>query len=909
MALGAGGIAAIIAILLGIDVAFTPTLALTVTGRPHWVAYVGLLVVVAIIVGTATFLARALTRGRIGIEKVTAGPATITLPPRSASYFDEYLDEIIYFFENNSKRDIVIIEDLDRFDDPQIFESLRSLNGLLNSAQQLNKRNIRFIYAMRDSVFEKLGQKVSEGMADEARAELSRANRTKFFELVIPVVPFITHKNAADLMARELESRDLKVSKDLINLAARHLADMRLIHNIINEYVVFKHRLLDVEGPVPGLDEDRLFAMVLFKNAHMGQFERIRHATSSLDELWTLWRELVETNTHSIRLRNRELRTKISNRSSGARYATEVAQLLTSRIDALFTAPGTGLASATLSYNGANVDLPTLSKPSFWLDIAEAGGSITLQANPPPYNSGPQTMSLSLDTLERLVGRALGAQDFKNDENADDAEKTLASNEEALVRLQRATWKELAEYPEFTYQSDDSEASSFRQWAVQKLPSRLAADLVINGYITSYFPLHVSSFYGTLIRPSAMTYVMRFVDHGKNDPDFVLDADDAAAILRDQGLSVLQETSMFNVGIVDYLLATQLHHGAIVVRNIATNGPAGSDFIDRYLEAGAEKASFVTLLTPHMREVFVRLATTSSLLPKERAELVGAAIGARVAEVRYKFSDDLRVLLQTEFASMPALMQGATELEATRAVQFVADAGAVVPSLRGLPEVALDAFRSTRAYKLSLENLEILSGETDISLDNLAASSAALVSYAIGAPTAYAAAFGSSEETPLAVATNEQLTAFLESAARSDLDAAEAIASHTGPEVMLSDLSLLAPAVWPVLMRNRLMRLTFQNVAAYVKEVGLVDDHLAVSLNAVDEVSEADDAEPLDRARLALAILNSPAEVLGVKQRVKLAVSLDPGVLAAADITPRAGNMVGDLLVSLATLARTTRAI
>jgi hypothetical protein len=63
-----------------------------------------------------------------GVENVTAGPATITLPLRPSSYFDEYLDEITYFSETNKNRDIVVIEGLNQFNDATISESLRSLN-------------------------------------------------------------------------------------------------------------------------------------------------------------------------------------------------------------------------------------------------------------------------------------------------------------------------------------------------------------------------------------------------------------------------------------------------------------------------------------------------------------------------------------------------------------------------------------------------------------------------------------------------------------------------------------------------------------------------------------------------------------------------------------------------------------
>ncbi|MEQ4568306.1 hypothetical protein [Paenarthrobacter sp. CAP02] len=53
----------------------------------------------------------------------------------------------------------MIFEDLDRFEDPQIFDSLRELNTLVNASanRQAGNEPLRFIYAIKDSLFERLG--------------------------------------------------------------------------------------------------------------------------------------------------------------------------------------------------------------------------------------------------------------------------------------------------------------------------------------------------------------------------------------------------------------------------------------------------------------------------------------------------------------------------------------------------------------------------------------------------------------------------------------------------------------------------------------------------------------------------------------------------------------------------------
>lgn len=48
------------------------------------------------------------------------------------SFFDKYLNEVLYIFRN-SKIDIFVFEDMDRYNNNHIFEKLREINTLINS--------------------------------------------------------------------------------------------------------------------------------------------------------------------------------------------------------------------------------------------------------------------------------------------------------------------------------------------------------------------------------------------------------------------------------------------------------------------------------------------------------------------------------------------------------------------------------------------------------------------------------------------------------------------------------------------------------------------------------------------------------------------------------------------------------
>ena len=98
------------------------------------------------------------------------------------SYFDKYLNEVLYLFENVDA-DVIVFEDMDRFNANKIFERLREVNTLVNIQLQKenkkDKRILRFFYLLRDDIF------VSK-------------DRTKFFDYIIPIVPVVDSSNSYD---------------------------------------------------------------------------------------------------------------------------------------------------------------------------------------------------------------------------------------------------------------------------------------------------------------------------------------------------------------------------------------------------------------------------------------------------------------------------------------------------------------------------------------------------------------------------------------------------------------------------------------------------------------------------------------------------------------------------------------
>ena len=134
-----------------------------------------------------------------------------------ASILNKYIDEIIYFFQE-CKCNVVVIEDLDRFGSPEIFIKLREINKLINDNDKTSGK-IKFIYALRDDMF-------------------ANADRTKFFDFIIPILPIINSSNAFEVMKRRLNDKTIK--KKFLQEISLYIYDMRLIQNTFNEFFIYQ---------------------------------------------------------------------------------------------------------------------------------------------------------------------------------------------------------------------------------------------------------------------------------------------------------------------------------------------------------------------------------------------------------------------------------------------------------------------------------------------------------------------------------------------------------------------------------------------------------------------------------------------------------------------------------------------
>lgn len=217
-------------------------------------------------------------------HKVTVQGNTIEIfENKDESYFDKYLNEVLYLFEQ-VEEDVIVFEDMDRFNSNVIFERLREVNNLVNVHKYNKFKNkkrhklinkifrgkekqykpLRFFYLLRDDVF-------------------VTKDRTKFFDYIIPIVPVLDGTNSYDQFIRHLKKGNIleKFDSTFLQRLALYIDDMRVLKNVYNEFLVYMYRLNNTD-----LNWNKMLAIIVYKNIFPRDFCNLQLGKGYVHELF-----------------------------------------------------------------------------------------------------------------------------------------------------------------------------------------------------------------------------------------------------------------------------------------------------------------------------------------------------------------------------------------------------------------------------------------------------------------------------------------------------------------------------------------------------------------------------------------------------------------------------------------------
>lgn len=239
---------------------------------------------------------------RIRVKELQFGPAKLELEKNSSglSYFDQYFSNIIDYFET-SGTNLVIFEDLDRLNNPYIFDALHELNELVNISLRQKcfmgrkKPPVKFLYVTRDNIFGHETQEVIEKHTERHSRQLEIENRTKFFDVIVPIAPFSTSHNAYEHLTQLLNDNvfpiEIKIDRKLLEIIGSKVSDYRLLTNIVSEFQIFTEQAFSSWGKDKEAVKffkvyiNHLFTFIVYKNTHLADYEKVQKGDSNIDQI------------------------------------------------------------------------------------------------------------------------------------------------------------------------------------------------------------------------------------------------------------------------------------------------------------------------------------------------------------------------------------------------------------------------------------------------------------------------------------------------------------------------------------------------------------------------------------------------------------------------------------------------
>lgn len=528
----------------------------------------------------------------ISIKKVSLKNAEFeTAESSDNSILNRHVDEIIYFFEQ-TKYDVVVIEDLDRFGNPDIFVKLREINKLINDNQ--NAREIKFLYALKDDMF-------------------AHKNRAKFFDFIIPVVPIINSSNSLDKMQERLKKHDFakNIDTQFLREVSLYVDDLRLIHNIFNEFEIYYELLKSVN-----LDVKKLLAMMIYKNVYPNDFESLHHGKGVLFDVCNKRDEYL-TNIKD------KLKDKIANLESGldklnSEKLRSIRDLIASYVGYIVVHANQSVMGIVV--NNQNIQFSQLTTfEQFKPLITEQNIQLWGQNNH-IYNQGRFPTNKSFEQFEAAINP--GEKFLSRKENIENnlelkkiqIEQEIRSLEKEISDL---SLKQLSQL----LQSGNIEINeSNLEYGVTG--GRLLTYLVKNGYIDENYYLYISNFHEGRLSKNDRDYLLTIRNFNYPAPDQKIDTPkEVCANMREEDFS---RGYVLNIDLIDYFI--EFHDLCSKYLDSALDYMSMNfELCEEFFIAYFNKGRYVDDLIRHLSKKWPDLAS-AAISSKHSAEIISYII-------------------------------------------------------------------------------------------------------------------------------------------------------------------------------------------------------------------------------------------------------------------------------------------
>lgn len=641
----------------------------------HTLETIALLIFAAFMLGIMACLARIiqLFASRLSLHEVKF-PADTTVGKKendSEEIFNKNMDEIVYFFEATRYR-YVFIEDLDRFDDPEIFVQLRELNSLLNNCDTIPEP-IVFIYAIRDNMF-----KSSE--------------RAKFFEFIIPVIPVMNSTNSCEYLLEMLQIDDsgtspYDISRAYVLDVSPYISDMRVLQNIFNEFVLYRSTLK--EGQNLSLRDEEIFSLIVFKNLYPDQFARLQNEDGIIKEAFNTKSSFIEEKSQQIE--NEMAATQEILDNIDADVLHDIRELKWAMLGAL---TGWAKIPPTLrkGYYGSSYSVKQILDDNF--DIQQLCTNDTWIAE---YNSRYDGTSLpnALEVFQRYAKRIAYLR-FASQEKRNHLLEELEENRQKLRDLSSQSLKQLLT----TYGSDEV----FEESAVSK--NRFLVFLLRKGYITEEYSGAMNYFKANSITTGDRNFILSIKNQEPYPFSYALIK--VAETIERLQVHEFSEKAILNFNLLEHMLSETRYGSQLEVffKQLADESTQCWRFIDEFIDKTKQQKRFVQMLSAAWPGFWGAVFDNGSLTYSRKAAYLGWLLD--YTDIETLESQNGSGQLAEFVISNDSILQKLSPKQGERLLEVVPTLGIKFAKIQiaGVPSNILDRIFDERFYEINPAMIE-----------------------------------------------------------------------------------------------------------------------------------------------------------------------------------------------------------
>ncbi|MBQ9343708.1 MAG: hypothetical protein IJT88_00665 [Kiritimatiellae bacterium] len=569
------------------------------------------------------------------------------------SILNRNIDEIIYHFEVSEYR-TVIFEDIDRFDDVDIFTKLREVNLILNNAEQIpsKRKPIRFIYALKEDLFVK------------------KTDKVKFFDFIIPIIPQINASNSQTEVLGFLKGMGdnegdealVKCVKDV----SPYVSDLRLLRNICNEYRTYKEQIPECTS------NQELLGLIVFKNFFPKEFA-LMHSESGM------MRSFMDAKKEAQNKKIEEIEKQIENLKDDIQHIKEEMIPDVQKLQLLYFATLMQQFDHNdqyLSHEGEQLyTLEIIHRPD-WFSELRGNQYVRWRYGAPIKWSEIEKKTDPNCTYEEHVKRIEGR---KNGRIAE-IKRSIQRHRDHQRRIRRQTIQELMAEGVLR---DETIAAIAGGCGGDRQDIELVLILLKNGLLNERYYLNISIFHEVDgINSPVDHHFMIQVTRGE-EADWTLRLQDPQTLVENFDLQYFAKSSMMNYDICRELLNQPESEKAKELWTMLSHGgQKNNEFVDGYIKASAAEGKktwlFDCIMEVNPNYMFELLVTYSSeeVWPREFVEYqMGLYIAwALRQEQTTALSPDEKEFLEAT-ASIPRLLRDNGISDVAGMTSFVKDFG------------------------------------------------------------------------------------------------------------------------------------------------------------------------------------------------------------------------------------------